>query len=145
MSFEANIKGLPELIKALEQWPDIVRPILQETANTALLSLIPDLADYPPAPVQSHYRRTGTLGRLWTSAKPEFAPLSTGFEARIGNKTRYGLWVQGPKGQRPGQAKQHQGRWKTTEAIVKAHQAEIDAYFERAMERVIEAIDAATS
>jgi len=136
MGFEIDIKGLAPLLDALKQWPEITRPILEEAAEAALLSLIPDLASYPPAPAGSAYRRTGTLGRLWASARPEFAPLSSGFEARIGNKTPYGVFVQGEW-----QAKQHQGTWPTTEEIVAAHQAELEAYFEAALERVVEQID----
>lgn len=139
MAFGIDIKGLAPLLDALEQWPEITQPILEETAEAALLSLIPDLADYPPPPAASTYRRTGTLGRLWASARPEFAPLSSGFEARIGNKTPYGPFVQSSEFQ----AKQHQGTWKTDEDIVTAHQDELEAYFERALERVVEQIDGA--
>lgn len=140
MSFAIDIKGLAPLLDALERWPDIVRPILEETADAALLSLIPDLADYPPKPAGSTYRRSGTLGRLWTSARPEFAPLSSGFEARIGNRTPYGVFVQGEW-----QTKSHrEAGWKTDEDIVTKHQAELESYFEQALERVVEAVNGAT-
>src|SRR5262245_56539893 len=124
MSFEVQIVGLAPLLEALNRFPEAVRPALQQAAEVALLSLIPDLADYPPPPAGSTYRRTGTLGRLWTAAQPEFAADASGFEASIGNATPYGDFVQGEH-----QASMHRGRWKTVEDVVNSHQAEIEAYF----------------
>lgn len=138
MSFSVEVKGLQPLLAALAHWPDIVQPILEETASAALLSLIPSLADYPSPPDGSTYTRTGDLGRLWTIARPEFAPASSGFEASLGNARPGGIFVQGEL-----QAKVHQNRWSTVEQIVLAHQAEIEAYFERALERVVKAIEGA--
>lgn len=135
MSLTVEIQGLQPLIDALEHWPEVVRPILEETASAALLSLIPDLADYPAPPAGSTYARTGDLGRMWTAARPEFAPEASGFEASIGNKRPGAQFVQGER-----QAKVHQGRWKTVEDVVRAHQAEIEAYFERALQRAADRI-----
>jgi hypothetical protein len=133
MSFEVTIDGMAPLLAALEQWPELARPELEKAASAALLSLIGPLADYPPAPGGSTYRRTGALGRLWTSAQPEFSAESSGFEASLTNATPYGPYVQGEW-----QAKQHQGRWQTAEQVVTAHEADIEAYFEAALTRVTE-------
>lgn len=135
MSFEVNVNGLSALLAALDQWPELVRPELEQAASAALLSLIGPLADYPAPPADSTYRHTGTLGRLWTSAQPEFSAESSGFEATLTNATPYGVYVQGEF-----QAKPHQGRWKTVEDVVSAHQADIEAYFEAALQRVADQI-----
>lgn len=136
MSFDIEIQGLAPLLQALEHYPDLVRPEMEQAAEAALLSLIPPLADYPAAPSSSTYRRTGTLGRTWTTARPEFAPLETGFEASIGNATPYGPFVQGDE-----QAKMHQGRWKTAQQIAEARRGEIEQYFEKALQRVAQKLE----
>ena len=136
MSFEVEVQGLNPLLKALEHWPDIVQPILRDAASAALISLVPFLADYPAPPEHSTYERTGDLGRLWTIARPEFAPQSSGFEASIGNNRPGGEFVQGER-----QAKVHQGRWPTVEQVVTTHQAEIEAYFEHALQEIVAKIN----
>jgi hypothetical protein len=139
LSFDVAVQGLAPLLAALREYPEIARPELEQAASAALLSLIPSLADYPAAPGNSTYRRTGNLGRMWTAARPEFAPMQSGFEASIGNSASYGPFVQGDE-----QAKMHQGRWKTAQAIAEAHQAEIERYFEGALDRVAQKLDNAT-
>ena len=136
MPFDVEIPQLPALLAALDAYPDIARPILEETSSAALLSLIPGLADYPPAPANSSYRRTGTLGRLWASAQPEFAPMESGFEASIGNATPYAVYAQGeyqPK---------WMGHWETAEQVVASRQADIEGYFDAALQQIAEAVDA---
>lgn len=135
-----EIKGLRELLSALERYPDIVQRELEQSADAAMMSLLGDLASYPPAPAASKYTRSGQLGRLWTSATPEFSASSSGFEATLGNATPYGVWVQDPEDQ----AWMHAGRWKDLQAILTEHQAEIESYFEAALERVTRAIEDAT-
>lgn len=140
MSFSVEVQGLEPLLAALDHWPEIVQPILEDSASAALLSLIPSLASYPDEPAASTYDRTGLLGREWITARPEFAPESSGFEASLGNNRPGAEFVQGER-----QAKIHQGRWSTVDQIVQTHQAEIEAYFERGLERVVEAIEGAVS
>ena len=137
MPFDVEGQNLAPLLAALDAYPDIARPILEDASSAALLGLIPGLADYPPAPASSNYRRTGLLGRLWTSARPEFAPLSSGFEASIGTARPGGEFVQGEL-----QAAVHQGRWPTVDEVIARRQADIEAYFEAALQRITEAIDA---
>lgn len=135
MSFDITIDGLDSLLSALADWPDLVRPELEKASDAALLSLIPDLANYPEPPPGSTYRRTGNLGRVWTTARPEFAPMATGFEASIGNARPGAEFVQGDM-----QAAVHQGRWPTVEQVVREHTQEIERYFEGALQRVAEKI-----
>lgn len=136
MPFSIDIPQLPALLTALSAYPDIAQPILEETSSAALLSLIPDLASYPPQPSGSTYRRTGTLGRTWTSARPEWAPLSSGFEASIGNATPYAVYVQGEYQSRGNR------HWQTADEVIDAHQADIESYFDSALDRIAEAVDA---
>lgn len=89
------VLGIPEVAGALERYPEVAGPEWQAASDASLLGLIPEVADYPSAPANSSYRRTGTLGRLWTSARPEWRPMANGFEGSIGNATPYGHWVQG--------------------------------------------------
>jgi hypothetical protein len=136
MSFSIDIPQLPALLSALAAYPEIARPILEDASSAALLSLIPELASYPAQPANSTYRRTGQEGREWTSARPEFAPLSSGFEATIGNRRPGAIYIQGefqPEWNR---------HWATAEDVVNAHQAAIEAYFESALDKIAEAIDA---
>lgn len=53
-----------------------------------------------------HYRRTGTLGRRWTTKRIR---TTTMVGAEIGNNTEYGRWVQDDALQ----ARMHRGRWVT--------------------------------
>lgn len=138
MAFEVQLDGYDALLKALDAYPDIARPIVARAAEAALLSLIPSLADYPSPPAASTYRRTGTLGRLWTAARPEFEPMQSGFEASIGNTTPYGPFVQ---------SAERQAHWmrhwtNTDQRVVEDHQAEIQQFFDQALQEVADAIDA---
>lgn len=136
MPFDIDIPQLPALVAALEAWPDIAQPILEETSSAALLSLIPELATYPPQPSGTTYRRTGQEGREWTAAQPEFEPLSSGFEARIGNRRPGAIYIQGeyqPK---------WMGHWQTVEQIVAQRQADVEGYFDAALQQIAEAVDA---
>jgi hypothetical protein len=133
VSFDVTIDGLQSLLDALRDWPELVAPELERASDAALLSLIPDLADYPEPPAGSTYRRSGNLGRLWTTARPEFAQLSTGFEASIGNARPGAEFVEGER-----QAEVHQGRWPTTEQVIRDHTVEIEHYFDNALQKVAE-------
>jgi hypothetical protein len=53
-----------------------------------------------------HYRRTGTLGRRWTTRRIR---TTTMVGAEIGNNTEYGRWVQDDQYQ----VRFHRGRWVT--------------------------------
>lgn len=135
MSFSIDIPELPALLAALAAYPEIAQPILADASNAALLSLIPYLASYPPKPALSSYRRTGTLGRTWASARPAFTPISSGFEGSIGNATPYAIYAQG-EFQPPWME-----HWQTTDDVLADHQADVEAYFESALQRIVEKID----
>jgi len=111
---------------------------LQATVHQALLLLATYAAEYPPQPAGSDYRRTGTLGRLWTTATPHVTISGHVLDARIGNATPYGPRVQGSADQAP----VHRGRWLTTDEVVEAHVDEIDALLAHAGLEIVERVAA---
>lgn len=70
-----------------------------------------DLADYPPPPPDSSYRRTNTLGRNWTHE--ETVGLMS-IQTTLGNVTPYARFVQDPEEQ----AWMHKDRWQTTKDVL---------------------------
>jgi len=109
---------------------------LQVVATQALMLLGTYAAEYPAAPADSGYRRTGTLGRLWTAATPQVTVGGHVLDARISNVTPYGPYVQDPERQ----AAQHRGRWKTTDEIVREHVGEVGPLLAQAGYRIVERV-----
>ena len=101
-------------------------PILRPPMVRSVARLISDLASYPPAPPTSRYRRTGTLGRRWTS---ETRVTSDSLRGEIGNNTSYGPFVQSSEDQ----AHMHVGRWQTDQQVADDNEATIVSDFERAI------------
>lgn len=126
--FEEFRRDLERLMQALADFPDVAEGEIERGMDQALLLLAGDAADYPPAPSDSTYRRTGTLGRLWVGARPVVTRSSGAFVAgRIGNATPYGPYVQDPNRQ----AAQHRGRWRTTKDVVRDNEAGIKIILEQ--------------
>lgn len=93
---------------------DAVDREMTDTLARALRLLASRAGQYPPNPPNSRYRRTYTLGRLWTSTPPEVMRQAGGWMGVVDNATPYGPEVQDPDRQ----LGVHAGRWKTTEDIV---------------------------
>lgn len=124
--------GIPETVRALADYPRIAEPHYRAATEAALLDTVGTVAEYPPGAPNSTYRRTGTLGRTWTSAQPEFRSMGTGFEGSIGNATPYAPYVQGDE-----QARVHRGRWWKVESIVKARTERIESFFKAATRKIV--------
>jgi len=90
---------------------------LRNTTVKILMLMGTYAAKYPPPPPGSTYRRTGTLGRLWTTSNPSVSIAGKILNARIGNATPYGPCVQDPDLQK----RVHRGRWQTTTDVVDDH------------------------
>lgn len=137
------VRGLDGLNQAFQQAPEIVGPELQRTTEASLLSLLPELKDYPAERPGQTYQRTLTLGRTWSEATPEFQAMGSGFafEGRIGNSTPYGPFVQDPFFQ----AWMHQGRWQTTDDVVQHKTPEIQERYDQAGERIVQQIERMTA
>lgn len=86
------------------------------------------IAKYPPQmPTVSGYRRTGTLGRNWTSRVNNLT-------ATIGNITHYGPHVQGSPGQTPEMARRN---WKTTQQVSTAEKDKVVAFFKSEIDKIL--------
>ena len=88
------------------------------------------MAHYPAQRAGSGYRRTGTLGRRWTTRVTE---RSDGLEGKVGNNTTYGPFVQSQMFQ----ATVHRSRWQTDQQVIDEQQAAIVADFERAIQAAL--------
>ena len=115
-------RELERLRTALAQAPEKAMDRLTVTVEQALMLMATYAAEYPAKPGGSSYRRTGTLGRLWTQGKPQITTGGHVLEARISNATPYGPYVQDPEKQ----SEAHKGRWLTTEQVVQQHVSEIE-------------------
>ena len=131
MPDEANItiEGYEELMQAFRDFPEIAQGEVEVALDKALLLLQGAMADYPAQAGDTAYRRTGTLGRLWTAAQREVYEAGHHvWEGRIGNATPYGPYVQDPDRQAPW----HAQRWKTTADVVKENEQAIAALLAQA-------------
>lgn len=86
---------------------------------------------YPAQPASSTYRRTGTLGRRWTTEVTKGA--GGGLIGKIGNNTTYGPWVQSSRFQ----ARVHRGRWQTDEDAIKDNEDAIVSDFAAAIDKAL--------
>lgn len=125
------VLNVPNVAGALDAYPHIAAPLYERAAEAALLDVVGVVAEYPPKPPQSEYRRTGTLGRQWHVARPEFRSSATEFTASLGNMTSYGEFVQGDD-----QAWMHRGRWWPVSQMVKARADRLESFFEAAARQI---------
>lgn len=121
---EIEIRGIEEAVRKMGQVGamETLRPAMLR----GLYRLQRRMANYPPAPPRSSYRRTGTLGRRWTTAVPIITASGTNIMGRIGNNTMYGPFVQSAQFQ----ARQHRGRWPTDEQVMREETDAITKDFE---------------
>lgn len=84
-----EIRGIDTLIErvGMVQAARILRPPM----TRSMARVVARMADYPPQPAGTTYRRTGTLGRRWTQEVTETADSIT---AEAGNNTTYGPFAQ---------------------------------------------------
>lgn len=140
-----RIEGLDELIAAVGRLESL--QVLRDTMETAVELVRTQIAIYPPPPsgyrmvwksekqrrwffaalregrISVPYRRTGTLGRRWTT---EVSRQGDDLVGKVGNVTAYGPFVQSVDGQ----AAIHRGRWRTDEQVARLMEPSIQALFE---------------
>lgn len=127
---EIEIRGVNDLLRKLNRVQAI--EVLEPPMQRAVLRVQADMQDYPPAPAGSLYRRTGTLGRRWTTAMVREAG---GLVGKIGNNTEYGPWVQSARFQTRG----HRATgWPTDEAVLERNREAIVQDFEQAIQAALE-------
>lgn len=101
---------------------------VKSTLDDLIEMMAQDAATYPPELPNQRYERTYTLRDGWLKSDPVFQIDATSANVMLVNSVEYAPDVQGA-GQ---QARIHQGRWETTEALM-----------ERWEDRVADAIEAA--
>lgn len=84
-----------------------------------------DMATYPTQRPTT-YRRTGHLGRRWTTKVSQ-----DGSRGEIGNNTPYGPYVQDAQRQ----AQPHVGHWQTDEQVMRRREAEIRRIFDKTLQK----------
>lgn len=140
-----EILGLRELMQEVSEL--IAFKVVRDTMEVAVERVRTQIAVYPSPPSGYHmvfksdkqrrfffaalrdgritvpYRRTGTLGRRWTTSVS-----NSGMDIRgeVGNVTNYGPFVQSAESQAP----IHQGRWRTAERVVQEMEPQIQDLFE---------------
>ena len=123
-----DITGVDEAVQELGMVETV--NALRAPMQRAVHRLQAAMASYPPQRSGSTYRRTGTLGRRWTTRISESGQGITG---KVGNNTAYGPFVQSEMFQ----ASVHRGRWQTDSQVLEQEQAAIVADFERAIENAL--------
>ena len=119
-----QIKGIDELIRKLGRAEGMKH--LRAPMQRAVYRLQARMAQYPAQRPNSTYRRTGTLGRKWTS---KIEQSSTSITGRVGNNTSYAPLVQSYRFQ----ARIHRGLWQTDRYVVDTEYRTIVGDFENAI------------
>ena len=124
-----EIRGIEKLKRKFSsmQINDILRPPMQRS----VMILQAALAKYPTQRPGSTYRRTGTLGRAWTTSVNNQSGKLVG---RVGNNVVYVPFVQSSKFQRP----YNRRRWQTDEQVVEQNRSRIIKQFDDAIARALE-------
>src|SRR5690349_14924773 len=108
-----EIRGLDPLLTRCKGFQQQLKKELRAQQAKLRRIIVTPLATYPPAPANSHYERTGALGRGWERAVPIIT--NDGAALQLINAVTYAPFVQGEE-----QAKVHQGRWTTVEQVATA-------------------------
>ena len=128
MSVSIEIKGINKLMAKLSRAAAI--DVLEKSMQRAVFRVQARIADYPPQRAGSAYRRTGTLGRRWTTKVTKQAE---GVEGRVGNVTEYAPFVQSARFQRP----PFRGRWQTDEQVLEEEMPAIRRDFEQEIDKAL--------
>lgn len=94
-----DIQGLDELRAKAAGYQTVYQQEMTRAMQQAVLHVQSIIARYPRQPPESRYRRTGLLGRSWTTQVRQETDSLLGL---VGNRVEYAPAVQGPAGvQRP--------------------------------------------
>jgi hypothetical protein len=124
-----HITGVEQVITKLGRPQGI--HFLRGPMARAVLRLQRRMAVYPPVPPNSSYRRTGTLGRRWTTRITE---TGGGLQGVIGNNTIYAPLVQSRRFQRP---VHRRTGWQTAETVTEQEARAIIDDFQRSINEVL--------
>ena len=125
-----RIEGIDELNKRIADAKS--EKVLRKPMHRAVLRIQRDMAKYPrQRNMSTTYRRTGTLGRRWTT---KVKTSQGGARGVVGNNTRYAPWVQSERFQ----AGQHRNWWQTDEDVVTDNEDAIVTDFRKAIEDALD-------
>jgi hypothetical protein len=118
MANTVTVEGVGKVIKKMDKLGDPA--VIKRAMNRSVQHIHRRIAKYPPqAPVA--YRRTGTLGRGWTTKVDQ-----GGKRGIVGNITPYAIYVQGPR-----QVWFHEARgWLTIEDVKEGESKAVREIFE---------------
>lgn len=124
---EIEITGVEQLnakLQRLQQRLDTDDPgsTVRRVMSRAVIRVQAGMMHYPPQRAGSWYRRTGTLGRRWTT---EIINTGDGLVGKVGNNTEYGPMVQSELFQ----ANVHAGTWQTDRDVMDKEEPEIQREF----------------
>lgn len=122
-----EIRGVKELITKLGRVEGF--RILKAPMQRGTERLRGRMAKYPPQR-PTKYRRTGTLGRRWTTEVEVSGDSLVGI---IGNNTRYGPFVQDATRQ----ARWHQRHWPTDEQVAREEEGAIVRDFDKTIDEAL--------
>ena len=123
-----QIKGIDALIQKLGKVEGTKH--LRQPMQRAVYRLQARMAQYPAQRTNSSYRRTGTLGRKWTSKIEQGNGSITG---KVGNNASYAPLVQSYRFQ----ARIHRGLWQTDRYVVDTEYRTIVRDFESAISEAL--------
>lgn len=136
MKTTIEVRGLEELQRRFQAFPEKFAAAAKTTMEAALLTLWENVPAYPAQPEDSRYDRTETLGRTLgsgmqggkASGKPDIFTVKYGGDAvgQFGTKLEYGPYVIGDENQ----AWMHQGRWWQMKDIAERSSEKIQRLFE---------------
>lgn len=122
--------NVDQVVRALDQLGANILQIAEGPISRGAFRVEAGMKKYPPARPESTYRRTGTLGRRWTTRQIS-APDMVGRE--IGNNTAYAPFVQAAELQ----AYMHRGYWQTDEDVMRQEAPDIVRDVETTLARAL--------
>lgn len=125
---EIEIKGMDKLIAKLGRVT--AADTLVPPMHSAVFRVQRDMAKYPPQARNTPYRRTGTLGRRWTT---KVERIGGGVQGRVGNNTEYAPFVQSHQFQ----ARQHKMLWQTDRDVLESGKRDIERLFADAVNKAL--------
>lgn len=140
--YAVRIDGLEELLRRFDQHDEVVRRELRRAMTRAVLGEIGRMPSYPPQVPGTSYIRTHYLERSLNAMVGQAPAAASAVEGQgdtirgiVGTNVVYAPFVIGQN-----QSRVHRGRWWRLEASVLSHKAQIEAEFEDAAERIVEAL-----
>jgi hypothetical protein len=124
-----TVRGVEQLIAKMGKLRGV--GFMQAPMQRSMFRLQRYMARYPSPPPQSKYRRTGTLGRRWTTRVDQAG--GNALIGKIGNNTVYAPLVQSSALQ----ARVHRGRWQTDRDAIRDMRSTIVRDFEQSIEQAL--------